>query len=66
MNITLNKQAKEVAADTTLQQLIEQENMPMQNIAVAVNNGIVLRNNWATHTLHEGDRIIIIAAAYGG
>lgn len=66
MNITLNNQAKEVAADTTLQQLIEQENMPMQNIAVAVNNSIVLRNNWATHTLHEGDSIIIIAAAYGG
>lgn len=66
MKITLNSQEKEVAAGTTLQQLIEQENLPMQNIAVAINNAIVPRKDHAATQLNEGDKIVIISAAYGG
>lgn len=66
MIITLNNQEKEVATDMTLQQLIEQSNMPMQNIAVAINNHLVPRNEWTTHLLHDNDKIVVIAAAYGG
>ena len=66
MIITLNNQEKEVATDMTLQQLIEQSNMPMQNIAVAINNHLVPRNEGTTHLLHDNDKIVVIAAAYGG
>lgn len=66
MKITLNSQEKEVVAGTTLQQLIEQENLPMQNIAVAINNAIVPRKDHAAKQLNEGDKIVIISAAYGG
>lgn len=66
MKITLNSQEKELAAGTTLLQLIEQENMPTQNIAVAINNVIVPRTEHATRQLNEGDNIVIISAAYGG
>jgi thiamine biosynthesis protein ThiS len=33
---------------------------------VAVNDELVHRPEWAGHTLHEGDHVLIIKAAYGG
>ena len=66
MKITLNNTPIIVENNCTLMQLIEQEKLPINNIALAVNNCIVLRNEWATTTLNEGDKIVAIVAAYGG
>lgn len=37
-----------------------------KGIAVAVNNQIVPRQHWATTTLHQKDKILIITATQGG
>ena len=66
MKITLNNTQLIVADNCTLMQLIEQEELPLNNIALAVNNRLVLRNEWATTTFNEGDKIVAIVAAYGG
>ena len=66
MNILLNNKEVALSQDATLQQLIEQTNLPTQNIAIAVNNRLILRDMWASTILCEGDNVVAIAAAYGG
>ena len=58
MNITLNNKEITLPEGATLQQLIEEANLPTQNIAIAVNNTLILRDNC--------DNVVAIAAAYGG
>lgn len=66
MKITLNNNEITVATHCTLEQLITQENLPTHNIALAINNRLILRNDWATTQLNEGDKVVAIVAAYGG
>lgn len=66
MNILLNNKEVALSQEATLQQLIEQTNLPTQNIAIAVNNRLILRDKWASTILCEGDNVVAIAAAYGG
>jgi sulfur carrier protein len=39
---------------------------PAKGIAIAVNQEIVPKANWATHLLNPGDYITIIKATQGG
>lgn len=65
MKVLVNN--KEVKTDaTTLSQLIEELALPVQGIAVAVDNHIVLRTEWTKCALREYMSIIIIKAACGG
>lgn len=66
MNITLNNKEITLTEGATLLQLIQEANLPSQNIAIAVNNTLVLRDNWSQTTLNNGDNVVAIAAAYGG
>lgn len=66
MNITLNNKEITLPEGATLQQLIEEANLPTQNIAIAVNNTLILRDNWPQTILNNGDNVVAIAAAYGG
>ena len=66
MNITLNNKEITLTEGVTLLQLIQEANLPSQNIAIAVNNTLVLRDNWSQTTLNNGDNVVAIAAAYGG
>ncbi len=66
MKVLVNNKEVKTGA-TTLSQLIEELALPMQGIAVAVDNRIVLRTEW-TKCILKGDTcpIIIIKAACGG
>lgn len=66
MKITLNDQCREIVPNTTIKQLLENENLPQQNIAVAINNVMVLRQEWNNRVLVENDKVLVIVAAYGG
>lgn len=65
MKISVNNKEVETGA-TTLAQLTEELSLPTQGIAIAVNNCMIPRTEWASHTLSEGIAIIIIKAACGG
>ncbi len=67
MEIFVNNEALSITPQTTLETIIlELQQLPSRGIAVAVNNAVVFRSQWATRTLTEGDRITVIKAAQGG
>lgn len=65
MKLQINNQERETAA-RNLQELADELQLPAKGVAVAVNNTMVMRTNWAAHTLNENDRITIVKAACGG
>ena len=66
MKVTLNNRELTVEPGCTLLQLITAEGIPTTNGAIAINNRLVLFNQWQTAILQAGDRIVVVAAAYGG
>ena len=53
-------------APLTVATLLEGMNVPANGTAVAVNNRMVRRDDWGGHTLSDGDKVLLIKAAYGG
>ncbi|MBQ4478228.1 MAG: sulfur carrier protein ThiS [Bacteroidales bacterium] len=66
MKIILNSESREVALDATLQSAMEELSVPTKGVAVAVNNKMVPRTQWADFQLKENDALIVIKAACGG
>lgn len=65
MKVSINN--KEVETDAvTLLQLITELSLPAQGVAVAANNRMIPRTEWADYALSEGISIVIIKAACGG
>ena len=50
----------------TLQALATELNLPEKGVAIAVNNTMIPRTDWESHTLEEGAQVVIIKAACGG
>ncbi|WP_300699034.1 sulfur carrier protein ThiS [Bacteroides sp.] len=65
MKVSVNNKEVETGA-TTLSQLTEELSLPTQGIAIAVNNRMITRTEWANYSLSEGISIVIIKAACGG
>ena len=58
---------QEVETDAvTLLQLTTELSLPTQGVAVAANNRMIPRTEWADYALSEGISIVIIKAACGG
>ncbi|MCC2639504.1 MAG: sulfur carrier protein ThiS [Moraxellaceae bacterium] len=66
MQILLNGERHEVAADQTLATLIAELDLAGRRIAVEVNGEIAPRSQHATMRLHEGARVEIVQAIGGG
>lgn len=65
MKVSINN--KEVETDAvTLLQLTTELSLPAQGVAVAANNRMIPRMEWADYALSEGISIVIIKAACGG
>ncbi len=65
MQISINNTLTDTAAQT-LQQLAEELSLPSKGVAVAVENQMVPRDEWSSHTLSQGAHVVIIKAACGG
>ncbi|MBQ7741448.1 MAG: sulfur carrier protein ThiS [Bacteroidaceae bacterium] len=65
MTLTVNNTTCETTADT-LAQLAEQHALPASGVAIAVDNKMVPRSEWATFTLQENQKITILRAFSGG
>ena len=65
MKLKVNAKEVETGA-STLSQFSQVQNLPATGIAVAVNNRMVPRTEWNSHTLQDGDKILIIKAVCGG
>lgn len=66
MTVYLNNQPMEINEGLSLLQLIEKSGITAANIAVAINNKLILKPQWETTVLHDKDNIVVIVAAYGG
>jgi sulfur carrier protein len=68
MELKINNQNKNFDCKSlTIQELIDFELPTKQNgIAVAVNQTVVSKNQWATFLLSPSDDILIITATQGG
>lgn len=65
MKILINSKETETASPD-LASLATELALPKAGVAVAVNNQMVRREEWATTPLNENDSILIIKAACGG
>ncbi len=67
MNIILNQQATSIPDQCSLQQLLTQVlNMPVEGLAVAVNQDVIPQSRWTDHLLQPGDKVMLIRATQGG
>lgn len=67
MEILLNNQPKQIAAQQSVQQLLnEVVGEKQKGIAVAINNTVVPKTLWSQRFIAESDNILIIKATQGG
>ncbi len=67
MTIFLNNEAVVVGKDVSLSEILtDKEFADKKGIAVAVNNSIISKKDWASVALHENDKVLIIKAFKGG
>jgi sulfur carrier protein len=67
VNVRVNEQPRAVAAGSTLQDLLRDLGLAeKRGIAVAVNDSVVPRSQWAARALVEGERVLVIQATQGG
>jgi sulfur carrier protein len=66
MILEINNEPTEFDSNITVSELLARRDEGELGIAVAVNDKIVRRTDWADFKLNDGDKVIIIKAAYGG
>lgn len=66
MNIILNGKPKEVAATTTVAELLKQLDLELQQVVIERNGAIIARQDYADTRLREGDQLEIIQFVGGG
>ena len=66
MNIVLNGAARDIAADSSLADVVALVSDARHGIAIAVNDAVVPRGAWLTTTLAPADRVEVLTAVQGG
>lgn len=66
VTVTVNGEARELPAETTIADLLAMLGAGATGIAVACNDAVVRRGAYAQHRIAPGDRIEIIKAVAGG
>ncbi|MFF8274818.1 sulfur carrier protein ThiS [Streptomyces lateritius] len=66
MNVSVNGEARVLAAPTTLDALVATLSAAPSGVAAAVNETVVPRSQWSETFLGEGDRIEVLTAVQGG
>ena len=66
MKILVNNKETELTHGNTLADVSRQLELPAQGVAIALNNRMIPRTQWAEQTVKDGDSLVIIKAACGG
>ena len=66
MQINVNGEPREVPADISLAELVDQLGLTPQRVAVEVNRELVTRKRYAQTVLHAGDSLEIVTLVGGG
>ncbi len=66
MQILFNDQPMQCAAGQTVHELLEQLDQRQAGAALAINQQIVPREQWAQHIVQDGDQILLFQVIAGG
>jgi sulfur carrier protein len=66
MNVTVNGIARTLPEQTTLAELLIQENARHRGTAAAVDGEVVPRRSWDTFLLADGSSVEVLTAVQGG
>ena len=66
MKIKVNNKETELTQGNNVASLAQQLELPEQGVAVALNNRMNPRSQWAEQEIKEGDSVVIIKADCGG
>jgi len=64
--IILNGENKQIDYNTNITQLLQSLDLVNKRVAVEVNQQLISRSNFASHTLNELDKVEIVQAIGGG
>ncbi len=64
--IILNGENKQIDNNITIEQLLQSLGLTNKRLAVEINQQIVPRSNFSSHTLNEHDKVEIVQAIGGG
>ena len=66
MIIKVNESPREIINTTTIQQLLDELQISINGIAIAINNTVVKKEDWSVSYLQENDNVLIIRSTQGG
>lgn len=66
MTVTVNGEARDVPAGTTVEQLVAQLTDAPSGVAAAVNGDVLPRRAWASTPLTDRDELEVVTAVQGG
>jgi len=66
ITIKVNNKEYQFTAQTALQEVINQLEIPLNGIAVAVNENIISKTNWSNTIVNQNDNVLVITATQGG
>lgn len=66
INITVNNTPHKIPKKSTLKLMLDELNISSEGIAVAINQEVILTEDWSHTFLAENDTILIIQATQGG
>jgi sulfur carrier protein len=67
LTIRVNDEPRALSRGTTLLDLARDLGVAeRKGVAIAINDSVVARAAWPTHSLADGDRVLVIRATQGG
>jgi thiamine biosynthesis protein ThiS len=66
LRIHVNGESHEIADELSLQDLVDHLNLPVERLAIELNQRVVRRGNWPAIILKEDDRVEIVHFVGGG
>ena len=66
MKVQVNNKEVELTTGNTISTLATQQDLPRHGLAIALNNRMIPRSQWAEQEIQNGDSLVIIKAACGG
>ncbi len=66
MEIFVNDVAKEIPEGSTIQSLVAVLGLSPAGLAIALDDAVVPRSQWATRIVHANARILVLTASQGG
>lgn len=66
MNIEINGEIMSIAENASLSEALDQAGINTTGVAIAVNENVVRKTDYDSHSLNDGDKVLIIKVFYGG